>query len=403
MVTKAARGDEGDYEAERRGSSTDRSHVICIGMFRNLLTELGQDRCGSLIVMADQIHEWGNTHADLLLLFDGVGATEDARTCITRLVGIPVLSAGEDISDRLPPIPAGQDWAEVTGQGPGGTFLRFALPVDAHPILPHAAFPFVEIHSMLAAWWLTTSWRARQLTAAGLEHYGSEHLIAAAACVRPLVETAAAARADGEKLTAAWQEVKERGKPKAAHEYLTLRQVIMKELHQIMHGAIFNEKTAPELHAVYGTNKRTNVLNAIEKLEKTSPGIQVDYQWLCNTVHPSVGTLMAFDHGVAVRADVLETHRMHVLSVAPARDEQGRVANVEQTVREVIPRAAIVALRSLHATMDALLSTFDDIALTTEATSLSTEDYWRRITPGTRNEKCPCRSGKKTKDCQHDW
>lgn len=51
---------------------------------------------------------------------------------------------------------------------------------------------FLEAHSFLVAWWLVNAWRSRQLARAARSLFDAGETIAAAACVRPLVETAAA-------------------------------------------------------------------------------------------------------------------------------------------------------------------------------------------------------------------
>jgi len=59
------------------------------------------------------------------------------------------------------------------------------------PTAVHLA-PFIEIHSRLIAWWLTTAWRASELSRS-VWSLGDEYLvIASAACARALIETAAA-------------------------------------------------------------------------------------------------------------------------------------------------------------------------------------------------------------------
>jgi hypothetical protein len=67
----------------------------------------------------------------------------------------------------------------------------FAMPVARWRPEDAPVFPFVEIHTVLVAWWLTTAWRTRQLARAASALADSKDAIAAAACVRPLVETAA--------------------------------------------------------------------------------------------------------------------------------------------------------------------------------------------------------------------
>lgn len=83
---------------------------------------------------------------------------------------------------------------------------------------------------------------------------------------------------------------------------------------------------------------------------------------------------------------------------------RGRGAPVEErTVEESVVRSAIRAVDVLEVVLDEALRVIDDIGLTTGAPRLATFSYWRSVSQGDRNERCPCWSGRKVKHCPHDW
>lgn len=59
-------------------------------------------------------------------------------------------------------------------------------------------------------------------------------------------------------------------------------------------GAKFDDRV-PDEKALWGRIERTNVMGQIDKLAKaTGTDLQREYQWLCNTVHPSLGNMLGF-------------------------------------------------------------------------------------------------------------
>jgi hypothetical protein len=70
---------------------------------------------------------------------------------------------------------------------------------------------------------------------------------------------------------------------------LQLWDKFIREIYKMMWGAKF-DRNVPELAKRWAVFPRTNILSHIEKLARaTKEPVQEDYQWLCNTVHPSVG------------------------------------------------------------------------------------------------------------------
>lgn len=83
--------------------------------------------------------------------------------------------------------------------------------------------------------------------------------------------------------------------------------------------------------------------------------------------------------------------------------EGGQGINAEITIDEAVARSAILAVAVVCETLDVTLRVIDDIALTTGAPTMASFSYWRMVSQKSRNAPCPCRSGKKAKNCPHGW
>jgi hypothetical protein len=140
----------------------------------------------------------------------------------------------------------------------------------------------------------------------------------------------------------------------------------------------------------------------VEKLARASnQSLQSDYQWLCNTVHPSLGNTLVFASPMMMHET--QTHSINWFARFPL-SIRGRGAPVqERTVEEAVVRGAVRAVEILEAVLGDALRVVDDIGLTTGAAQIATYSYWRSFSQGDRNERCPCRSGRKVKHCPHDW
>jgi hypothetical protein len=196
------------------------------------------------------------------------------------------------------------------------------------------------------------------------------------------------------------------GKPTMDAAAIATRQKFISRLNEVQFGGKFSDK-APEAADVFGRQPRGNVLTAVDKLAKHYPGdLQTDYQWLCNTVHPSLGTAPVFSapplsHGTG-------THVQRWFAGVPLRLESLNTDSfdeeefVERSVLAATARASVAALHVLTVSMDAALRVVDDIGLTTGAPALADFAYWRALAPGATNEACPCRWGQKAKSCIHE-
>ena len=335
-------------------------------------------------------------------LFRDLGATEDASTVAMRLIPRHIASVLQ-FYGYLEPYRKEGDWAVITTTpDTKGQEYGYAIPVsDRYRAQPVLTPMFLEIHTVLVAWWLTIAWRVQQLSRAGSSLAEAGDVVAAAACVRPLVESAAALWSDGNSVVSAWDEMKRGGDPLRQDSALPQRDAFMETLSQIIWGAKFDSRS-PELQQTFKRFSRTNVLTQVDRLAKVTPaGLQDDYQWLCNTVHPSLGTTFAMAAPPLQHAS--RTHMLFWYAGRPIFFEGPHGREAEDSVETAVARAATVVLRVLRITFDSLLRTIDDVALTTHAPTVSRNRYWRSIEAGGRNERCPCRSGRKVKQCHHEW
>jgi hypothetical protein len=333
---------------------------------------------------------------------DELGADDDAWTTVIRLQAIETRSK-EQFADTLQSnIDPKQSWAMLTARvGPDGKQFGLAMPVSKWSTEDALLFPFVEIHTLLIAWWLGTVWRTRQLMRASWELSEHRETISAAACVRPLVETAAAAWVDGRRLVDLWNETKLAGKPDTHNTTLDSRNRLLAVLNEVSWGAKFDER-APELKDSWGAFARSNVLGQVDKLSKAAgSSLQENYQWLCNTVHPSIGNTLAFSSHPLVHKT--RTHALSWLSPDLAKISTEHEVHPERTIHIAIANAAIRSIEVLTTTLDISLRVIDDLALTTGAATVTPHQYWRNIVAAERNDQCPCRSTMKAKRCRHVW
>jgi hypothetical protein len=240
--------------------------------------------------------EWLLAERSFITFLDELGAAENLSTLAIRLLGQEAESVPAYAQQLRAAVSEADDgtWATVARAGASGRGSAYALPVRSTWSGDVASLLWVEIHTVLLAWWLTTAWRTRQLAVAASRLYEADQLIASAACVRPLVESAAATWVDGRKVADAWGQIKAGGPPLTDAESFDRWEELLALLEEMTWGAKFDER-APDLAETWGRTNRTNVLGQVDKLAKAvSIDLQSDYQWLCNTVHPSLGNTFAF-------------------------------------------------------------------------------------------------------------
>jgi hypothetical protein len=260
--------------------------------------------------------------------------------------------------------------------------------------------PFIDTHSRLIAWWLTTFWRSLDLAQSTWELTDAHRVISAAACSRALLETSAAFWCEAKELADIWREIKLRGihTESALQDWRELNNWVW----QTTYGAKFNSR-APDLAKQWANLPRTNVLTYIDKLAKSfsNMDLQTQYQWLCNTVHPSCGGTFAMSTPLV--SHVSETHAFAWFAPFPTYTESQAGQTSERRVQEAIATSAIVAVRVLAQTLDDSLRIIDDLGLTTGVPKMATFHYWRQLQVATKRQRCPCRSGLTFEKCNHRW
>lgn len=342
----------------------------------------------------------GSAAEDLIAFLDDVGATPEAITQTIQLRALATPSA-RAFADWLQPQTDGEPWSFLTMRCDGGGIQALAMPTRSIGAETMVLFPFVELHTLCAVWWLTTAWRTRQLHEAAEALTRQAQTIAAAACVRGLLETAAQAWVDSRKLADAWCDIKQAGSPAtdqdAAQRFEGMRQVLA----EVLLGSKFDEK-APGLQETYGRVKRSNVLTSIEKLTKrVGQQLQDDYQWLCNTVHPSLGNYYAFSSPSFVHDT--GTHMITAFSGWPMSVENRGRHHAVRHVHEAVARSHEQSALILRQVLDTALRMIDDLGLTTRAPEISPTRYWRDLTLIDAQQPCPCRSGHRGYRCRHAW
>jgi hypothetical protein len=187
--------------------------------------------------------------------------------------------------------------------------------------------------------------------------------------------------------------------------------VVLDELHMIASNAA---------SVAWGKLPRTNVLTQLEKLAKaTSEPIHEQYQWLCNAVHPSIGSMLSFAspmmaHETKMFAFQWVCEVPTVFEAVPGgnllrdadfdiRDRLKKQLAREETIPNALAKASVFAIQVLEKTLDEALRIVDDVALTTRAPLFASFDYWRNVIAKSANSRCPCRSGRKVKQCFHRW
>jgi SEC-C motif len=348
---------------------------------------------------------WRSADGQIARFLRLVGVTGEEHSQALYIFPKPSADVRQTIDELCIATANDKGWLYQTGEWGGKPFV-IAWPVADHTALT-ARNPkkitlalYVEIHSRLVSWWLTNAWRSEQLARAAWQLADSEQIVPAAACARSLVETAAAFWVDTRKLSELWQSVKVRT---AEHgpDLMHWHELRM-QIWRMMWGRKFDDKV-PDWAKRSELLPRTNVLGLIEKLQRaTSDLLQRDYQWLCNVVHPSIGNMLAF--AAPMLCHITETNAFqYVAPFGTAIIERNGRRHYENTVEEALARSAVLAVAVLHETLDVALRIVDDIALTTGAPTMASFKYWRMVSQKSRNAPCPCRSGKKAKNCPHAW
>jgi hypothetical protein len=286
------------------------------------------------------------------------------------------------------------EWRVGDAKGVDGTPAVFALPVPVDaPKTSGPDFLFVDTHSAIGDWWLLTAWRVDGLVEA-LD--GQQDPIVAATLARSLLESAAALWGDARKVHELWSqakaELRDSGHP--ASTWLKL----WRELEVITDGAKWErDSPAKETWGKFPAKHVSSMMRSLDKATDVEAwGI---YEWLCNMVHPSVGTMVL--HSDLWFHHVSESHRVRITrrktladAVSTSSDRSAPLAIVE---------GGTFALEVITLALDGVLRVLDDVCLTCRVAEYSRFASWRKLRVSGRDLPCPCRSGKKSKVCTHDW
>jgi hypothetical protein len=259
-------------------------------------------------------------------------------------------------------------------------------------------FLWLSVHSSLTAWWLISAWRTQQLAQAAQDLFSTGELVAAAACTRSLVETAAVIREDSIKASQLWEACKQFAPsisyPLPSSAYKPLHDYVL----EMLFGGKFKGDIPDDIAVlVRELPERKSVQTPIDRLSKMDSSIATTYDLLCNTVHPSVGGTYSY------LALITQPGPGEVQIDFQQRRLDGESANLDDVLTTAIKTGILRGLHWITETLDGALRLCDDIALTTRVCHVAREPYWRAVIASDRNSQCVCRSGRKSKSCRHEW
>jgi hypothetical protein len=282
---------------------------------------------------------------------------------------------------------------EINSDELGPALLAIPVPLRA-PDPTRPEFLFVDTHSAIGDWWLLTAWRTDGLVET-LD--GQEDPIVAATLARSLLELAASLWGDAKRVHELWSEAKAQARAEAPMD-AWLR--LWHELELITDSSKFTERAA-EAKAIWGRYQRRNIMSEIQSFAKvTGVDVEPTYEWLCNVVHPSVGTMVLYSdrwlhHASGSYRKRLTRRKTLADALSTSSDRDAVLAIVE---------GGTLALEVVTLALDGVLRVLDDVSLTCRVADYSKFASWRLLrAPEQRNQPCPCRSGKKTKACSHSW
>ena len=312
---------------------------------------------------------------------------------MASLLLTPIIVSPEDAPLLMKELSsAGLDVTLHDHVGSPGKMLVYAY--DDNRIGLHEAFGsfvWLDCHSHMSAWLLMSAWRIDVLARQTSGHYLRGEYLAAACLARSAFETAAALRYEIKNLADRWGECKTIA-PIPGRPFTPFLIPLIDASHNIMYGGKWQTANNP-LNA--GT--RVNILTVVQHLDKAVPGSLGSYEWLCNLVHPSVGTFI-LHHSETTSMDATRPNQ-RIWTIA----HHERHGDSQGPIHDAIGHAMGVTLTVAQEAIDAGVRIIDDIALTTQCCQLAQFDYWRKVRRGKRNDPCPCRSGKKSKQCSHEW
>jgi hypothetical protein len=342
----------------------------------------------SALLKGDLSVQWTQSYQKLLEFFHVIGLKGDEHSQVLYINPVTVSDLDAYVS-RIR-LDKGEHWYCIGGHidseqvvlaFPVGKKLKSSQVFSKGPLAL-----FIEVHSRLISWWLINAWRSQQLANATWHLADSRQLIPAAACARSLLETAASFWLEAKNVREVWNQTKLAcaSKPPDVNNWLRFRSL----LNEITWGAKFDTRS-PDLKQTCGRINRQNVLTQIEKLTRaTDSRIQNDYQWLCNAVHPSIGSVLVFTAPMLLHESDANFFQTVCGVGAHIQRPSGEVSRVS-TIQEALARSAILAVNVLERTLDDALKVVDDIGLTTKAPRMASFNYWRNLGKAHGRASCP--------------
>lgn len=349
--------------------------------------------------------KWQQADEALHNLLDEVQADHRAHVTMVTIAKNSYASY-QDLGARLAAarLAPGTQWSYLTGRDPDGNLIAMALPVSQLATASDAVqFPSVMAHTWLVAWWLCTAWRVRELARAARTLMLSAERISAAAVARPLLETTASFWVDGARIHGAWATAKMANKKPPDRQGFDVWTPLIEIGRAALYGGRFKPTREEERYLKRAPYRQVmdDLDELVGALGPSGPDLSSAYQWLCNTVHPSMGNLRVFQ-----APDLMHSTGTYVLTplgAMPLQIEGPDGVARETTVEEAVTHALEVSLQVLTMCLDSSLRAIDDLGLTTHAGEITAWNYWRALKRPDRNASCPCRSGRKAKACIHRW
>jgi len=242
------------------------------------------------------------------------------------------------------------------------------------------------LHSQMGAIALQVLWKANQLIRALCSALDSGDLIVAASMTRSLVENAASFGFETQQLSQLWRNRCRHPAPdvKSLEGFASSAGAVVG---QILFGTKVKRENEPETGI-----ERTNILTLIDKAAKLSenPGVRRLYDFLCDVVHPSIGSNRCFWTREPGEEDG------PVLEFVTQRTARGELSNLPFT----IGLSTLWALTWLGLMWNLFDRNRKDLCLTAKLYDLPSA-YFGITRPGDPEDYCPCGSTRRGRECAH--
>lgn len=280
-----------------------------------------------------------------------------------------------------------EDWVFLKAADGRALFFDEASQVGHER--PDLATVYPELHSRLAAWWLTHAWRITELGADASTFILDWRLASGAVVTRALLESVAAMAHEAAAIGRGWASAK--AEPNSFNRSLTVRRLVGLPLARAFRGS--------RLEGVSETLRAPNVLTQLEKLKKLT-GEEDVLRWydiLSEASHPSAYSKILY-------ASQLHVHDSR--AIARAWYAQMPMVSVSADTRtpselpQDVALAATAAQEWAHTIVLASRRIVDDFGLTTQAARFTDAEYAGRQFSTAVEGACACGCNG---DVSHQW